>query len=82
MTTTDRPTLDGVARLARRLRPADQARFVAALTPALVAALDPPPAVTPVGTAAREVLDGVRAAFAAQGPVSPSMAEELAASRR
>ena len=81
MTTLDRPTLDEVLRLARQLRPADQARLITRLTPALVAALDEP--VAPELTDdPRALLARLREDFRAQGPVSPSMAEDLAASRR
>lgn len=82
MTTMDRPTLDQVLRLARQLLPADQARLVARLTPPPVAAPDAQaPAHAPVDDA-RGLLARVREDFRAQGPVSPSMAEDLAASRR
>lgn len=81
MTMLDRPTLDEVLRLARQLRPSDQARLVARLTVTLVAALDesvaPEPADDP-----RALLARLREDFRAQGPVSPSLAEDLAASRR
>ena len=81
MTTLDRPTLDEVLRLARQLRPADQARLVAGLTSTLVAALDEPVVPEPTNDP-RMLLARLREDFRAQGPVSPSMAEDLAASGR
>ncbi len=81
MATLDRPTLDEVLRLARQLRPVDQARLVAGLSSTLVAALDEPVAPEPADDP-RALLARLREDFRAQGPVSPSMAEDLAASRR
>ena len=81
MTTQDHPTLDQVLRLARQLPPADQARLVARLTPTLAAVLEEHGASVQAGDP-RALLARLREDFRAQGPVSPSMAEDLAAARR
>jgi uncharacterized protein (DUF2267 family) len=81
-TTTARPSLEEVLVLARQLRPADQARLVAQLVPHLAALLDASSHEAATEADPRERLAQVREAFRAQGPVSPSMAEDLAASRR
>ncbi len=82
MTTTDIPTLDLVLTLARRLAPADQARLVAQLSPAIAAALiEATSARTPVDDP-RAILAQLREDFRDQGPVIPSMADDLAESRR
>ncbi len=82
MSTTDTPTLEQVLRLARRLPPADQARLVAHLTPALAVA--PAEAAPATGTADDPwvTLARLREESRALGPVSPSVTEELLASRR
>ena len=81
-TSSTRPSLDEVLALARRLRPADQARLVTQLTAHLAIVLDAAPPDTVGEVDPVERLAEVREAFRAQGPVSPSMAEDLAASRR
>ena len=81
-TTTARPSLEEVLALAHRLRPADQARLIARLTPHLVAMLETTADETAAEVDPRERLARVREAFRAQGPVSPSMVEDLTASRR
>ena len=82
MSTTDTPTLEEVLRLARRLPPADQARLVARLTPALAVA--PTEVALATGTADDPwvTLARLREEFRALGSVSPSVTEELLASRR
>jgi hypothetical protein len=82
MTTVDDPTLEQVLGLARRLPPAEQARLVAQLTPTIAAALADAarhdrPMADPWATLAR-----LREELRALGPVSPSVTEELIASRR
>ncbi len=81
-TTTARPSLDEVLALARQLLPADQARLVTQLTAHFAAVLDAAARDTTETLSPQERLAEVREAFRAQGPVSPSMAEDLAASRR
>lgn len=76
------PTFNDVLVLARQLRPADQARLVARLSAGFVAALDVPAAIAPEMADPRALLAEVRETFLAQGPVSPTMAEDLATSRR
>lgn len=80
--TTETPTLDQVLTLARRLRPADQVRLVAHLTPALAAASRETQPGATSGEDPWETLAQLREAFRAQGPVTPSVTEELLASRR
>jgi hypothetical protein len=82
MTTQDHPTLDQVLRLARQLPPADQARLVARLTPTLAAVLEEYGAAPVPSGDPRALLARLREDFRTQGPVSPSMAEDLAAARR
>ena len=84
MTTLDPPTFDHVLRLARRLPAADQARLVAHLTAAMAAALVEAPPIAGGGEDEDPwaVLARVREEFRAQGPVSPSVTEELLAARR
>lgn len=77
-----RPTLADVLLLARRLRPADQARLVAHLTPTIAAALDDAGTALPSNSDPWEELAQLREAFRAQGPVTPSVTDELLASRR
>ncbi len=81
MSTTDTPTPEQVLGLARRLPPADRARLVAHLTPALAELSETGP---PAGTAEDPwvTLARVREEFRALGPVSPGVTEELLASRR
>ena len=82
MSTTDTPTLEQVLWLARRLPPADQARLVAQLTPALADALTE---ASPAASTAEDpwaTLARVREEFRALGRVSPGVTEELLASRR
>lgn len=81
-TTIAPPSLEEVLALARRLRPADQARLVTQLTAHFAAVLDAAVHDTTVELSPQERLAEVREAFRAQGPVSPSMAEDLTASRR
>ena len=81
-TTNSHPSLDEVLEFARHLSPVDQARLVARLIPHLVEALDPASRKVPVEADPRERLAQIREAFRAQGPIAPSMAEDLAASRR
>ena len=82
MTTQDHPTLDQVLRLARQLPPADQARLVAQLAPTLAAVLEENEAAPMHAGRPRALLARLREDFRAQGPVAPSMAEDLAAARR
>ena len=82
MTAMETPTLEHVLSLARRLPPADQARLVAHLTPAIAAALADVPPPTDRAEDAWTTLARVREEFRALGPVSPSVTEELLASRR
>ena len=81
-TTTARPSLEEVVALARQLRPADQARLVTQLAARLALELDRAPSASVEEGDPLERLAEVREAFRAQGPVSPSMAEDLEASRR
>jgi hypothetical protein len=74
-------TYDEVLLVARRLPLAERLRLASALVSE--AASEVPPArraMTPEEALA--ALDDVRTHFAAQGPVSPSIADDLAASRR
>jgi hypothetical protein len=82
MTTIPRPALADVLLLARRLHPTDQSRLVAHLAPAIAAALDE--ATTPSASAEdpRATLAQLREAFRAEGPIAPSITDELLASRR
>jgi hypothetical protein len=82
MTPVNAPNLDRVLELARQLPPVDQARLVARLTPSIAAALEDTrpisrPSDDPWGIIAR-----LQEEFHALGPVSPSVTEELIASRR
>jgi hypothetical protein len=81
-TTTARPSLEEVLALAQQLRPTDQARLVTQLAAHLAIVLDVDSSDTVRDTDPRERLAEVREAFRVQGAVSPSMAEDLAASRR
>lgn len=81
-TTTARPSLEEVLALAHQLRPADQARLVTQLSARLALVLDMASPDTTGSVDPIERLAEVREAFRAQGPVSPSMAEDLDASRR
>jgi hypothetical protein len=81
-TNTARPSLEEVLALAQRLRPSDQARLVTQLAAHLAIVLDVASPDIAREADPRERLAEVREAFRAQGPVSPSMAEDLAASRR
>ena len=82
MPTPDFPTLDEVLTLARRLRPADQIRLVAQLAPDLGAGVAPRAADRLPVDDPRSILAQLREHFRAQGPVAPSMADDLAAARR
>ena len=82
MTTQDHPTLDQVPRLARQLPPAGQAHLVARLTPTLAAVLEEYGAASVSAGDPRALLARLREDLRAEGPVSPSMAEDLAPARR
>ena len=82
MTTTDTQTLELVLALARRLPPADQARLVAQLSPTIAAALIESTSARTSVDDPRAILAQLREDFRAQGPVIPSMADDLAESRR
>ncbi len=76
-------TYHGLLRAARHLSLADRLRLASALVSEAASEVPEPalrPAMTPEEALA--TLDAVRAYFAAQGPVSPTIAEDLAASRR
>lgn len=83
---TAAPTVEQVLSLARRLSPRDQAQVVAALATHVAQAMPAEPVAAPrrpmTPDEARAALAEVRAHFAAQGPVSPTIAEDLMASRR
>lgn len=82
MTMTARPTLADVLFLARRLRPADQARLVAQLTPMIASALEGGGTLLSSPDDPWERLAQLREEFREQGPVTPSVTDELLASRR
>lgn len=74
---------DDVLRVARRLPLAERLRLAGALVNEAASEVPTPsdqPPMTP--TEALAALDEVRAHFAAQGPVTPTIADDLAASRR
>lgn len=76
-------TYDEVLLVARRLPLAERLRLASALVSEAASEVPPAPvrrAMTPAEALA--ALDDVRTHFAAQGPVSPSIADDLAASRR
>jgi hypothetical protein len=78
-----RSTYDEVLLVARRLPLAERLRLASALVSEAASEVPPAPvrrAMTPAEALA--ALDDVRTHFAAQGPVSPSIADDLAASRR
>ncbi|WP_129630789.1 hypothetical protein [Candidatus Oscillochloris fontis] len=76
-------TYDILLHAARHLSLADRLRLASALVSEAVSEV-PEPARRPRMSheEAYATLDAVRAHFAAQGPVSPTIAEDLAASRR
>jgi sulfur relay (sulfurtransferase) DsrC/TusE family protein len=78
----DSPTLDVALALARRLSPADQARLIAQLAPAVAQSLakKTSPAITHQDSWA--IIEQLRRDFYAQGPVSPSITETLLSARR
>jgi hypothetical protein len=76
-------TYNELLRVARRLPLAERLRLASALVSEAAGEVTPPATrrlMTPEEALA--ALDEVRAHFAAQGPVSPTIAEDLAASRR
>lgn len=79
----DAVTYKEVLHVARRLTLAERLRLASVLVSeaaAEVPSLSEPRAMTPEEALA--ALNGIRAHFAAQGPVSPTIAEDLAAARR
>lgn len=81
MTTPAQTTLAEVLKQAQLLTPADQARLVSLLSANLVDALTNLPNERSRGLDPRALLDLIREDFRRQGPVSPSMSEDLQASR-
>ena len=81
--TTDAPTLDQVLDLATRLPPADQVRLIARLAPQIERVLEDAP-LRPMESDMdpHAILAEIREAFRAQGPVSPSMSEQLEVDRQ
>jgi len=73
---------DELLRVARRLPLAERLRLVGALASEAAGELPASARHSMTPEEALIALDEVRAHFAAQGPVSPTIAEDLAASRR
>lgn len=74
---------EDVLRVARRLPLAERLRLAGALVSEAASEVPTPSAQPPMTPAeALAALDEVRAHFAAQGPVTPTIADDLAASRR
>jgi hypothetical protein len=74
---------DDVLRVARRLPLAERLRLAGALVSEAASEVPTPSTQPPMTPAeALAALDEVRAHFAAQGPVTPTIADDLAASRR
>jgi hypothetical protein len=79
--TTQTPTIDQVLDLAHKLPRLQRAELISRL--AVELATNAPPARTPMTPdEARAALDEIREHFRAQGPVSPSMSEQLDLDRR
>lgn len=77
------PTYDELLNVARRLSLAERLRLASTLVSEAAGEVTAVPGRQPMTPAeALAALDEVRAHFAAQGPVSPTIGDDLSASRR